>query len=98
MTLATTTNTTRSEFVALVNANVAGLTASLDGDRIIFENTDGDEIKIGSGGAEIGMTDDIYGGFVQISNIMNQMLKLKQDLLKMVMVVVLRVKNQIYLS
>ena len=73
VTLATTTNTTRQEFVDLVNANVAGLTASLDGDRIIFENTDGDEIKFaagtGSGGTEIGVTNATYGGYVTIKNI-----------------------------
>ena len=52
-----------------INANVSGLTASLQGNRIIFENNDGDEIVIANGSAEIGMTDDVYGGFVQISNI-----------------------------
>ena len=69
VTLNVDSSTSRADFVKEVNANVSGLTASLDGNRIIFENDDGDEIKIGSGGAEIGMTDDIYGGFVQISNI-----------------------------
>ena len=73
VTLATTANTTRQEFVDLVNANVAGLTASLDGNRIIFENTDGDEIVFaagtGAGGAEIGVTNAVYGGYVTIKNI-----------------------------
>ena len=62
-------STSLSDFVKEVNANVSGLTASLDGSKIVFENNDGDEIVIASGGAEIGMADDIYGGYVTISNI-----------------------------
>jgi len=62
-------STSLSDFVKAVNDNVSGLTASLDGNKIVFENTDGDEIVIANGGAEIGMTDDIYGGYVSISNI-----------------------------
>jgi flagellin len=69
VTLAVDSSTTRVEFVNAVNANVAGITASLVGDRFIFENTDGDEIVFANGGAEIGVTDDIYGGFVTIKNI-----------------------------
>ena len=69
VTLAVDSSTTRVEFVNAVNANVAGVTASLVGDRFIFENTDGDEIVFANGGAEIGVTDDIYGGFVTIRNI-----------------------------
>jgi len=62
-------STSLSDFVKAVNDNVSGLTASLDGNKIVFENTDGDEIVIANGGAEIGMTDDVYGGYVSISNI-----------------------------
>ena len=62
-------STSLSDFVKAVNDNVSGLTASLDGNKIVFENTDGDEIVIAIGGAEIGMTDDVYGGYVSISNI-----------------------------
>ena len=69
VTLAVDSSTTRVEFVNAVNANVAGVTASLVGDRFVFENTDGDEIVFANGGAEIGVTDDIYGGFVTIKNI-----------------------------
>jgi flagellin len=68
-TLNVDSSTSRADFVTAVNENVAGVTASLDGVRIIFENDDGDEIKITEGGAEIGMTDDVYGGYVSISNI-----------------------------
>ena len=62
-------STSLSDFVKAVNDNVSGLTASLDGNKIVFENTDGDEIVIANGGAEIGMADDVYGGYVTISNI-----------------------------
>ena len=73
VTLATSASTSRADFVSLVNNNVGGVTASLDDNRIILENDDGDEIVIaagtGAGGAEIGMTNDIYGGYISISNI-----------------------------
>ena len=73
VTLATSAGTSRADFVSLVNNNVGGVTASLDDNRIILENDDGDEIVIaagtGAGGAEIGMTNDIYGGYISISNI-----------------------------
>ena len=69
VTLNVDSSTSRSDFVKEVNANVSGLTASLVDNKIVFENTDGDEIVIANGGAEIGMTDDVYGGFVSISNI-----------------------------
>jgi len=73
VTLATTAGTSRSDFVSLVNNNVGGVTASLDNNRIILENNDGDEIVIaagtGAGGAEIGMTNDVYGGYISVSNI-----------------------------
>jgi len=62
-------STSLSDFVKAVNDNVSGLTASLDGNKIVFENTDGDEIVIANGGAEIGMADTTYGGYVTISNI-----------------------------
>ena len=81
ITLNTSAGTSRAEFVSLVNDNVGGVTASLDGNRIILENNDGDEIKIaagtGAGGAEIGMTNDIYGGYVSISNIDGSDVKLE---------------------
>ncbi|MDC1194782.1 flagellin [Pseudomonadota bacterium] len=69
VTLNVDSSTSRADFVKTVNENVAGVTASLDGVRIVFSNDDGDEIKISGGGAEIGMTDDTYGGYVSISNI-----------------------------
>ena len=69
VTLNVDSSTSRADFVKEVNANVSGLTASLVDNKIVFENTDGDEIVIANGGAEIGMTDDVYGGFVSISNI-----------------------------
>lgn len=70
VTLNVDSSTSLSDFVSIVNDNVSGLTASLDSaNRIVFENTDGDEIVIANGGAEIGMTDDVYGGYVSISNI-----------------------------
>jgi len=62
-------STSLGDFIKEVNANVSGLTASLDGNRIVFENNDGDEIVIAAGGAEIGMDDEVYGGYVSISNI-----------------------------
>jgi flagellin len=68
-TLAVDSSTSLNDFVQKVNDNVSGLTASLDGNKIVFENTDGDEIVIANGGAEIGMDDDVYGGYVTISNI-----------------------------
>ncbi|MDB2478339.1 flagellin [Alphaproteobacteria bacterium] len=68
-TLAVDSSTSLNDFVQKVNDNVSGLTASLDGNKIVFENTDGDEIVIAAGGAEIGMDDDVYGGYVTISNI-----------------------------
>ena len=68
-TLAVDSSTSLNDFVQKVNDNVSGLTASLDGNKIVFENTDGDEIVIANGGAEIGMSDDVYGGYVTISNI-----------------------------
>jgi flagellin len=68
VTLNVDSSTSRADFVKTVNENVAGVTASLDGVKIVFSNDDGDEIKIASGGAEIGMTDDTYGGYVSISN------------------------------
>jgi flagellin len=68
VTLNVDSSTSRADFVKTVNENVAGVTASLDGVKIVFSNDDGDEIKISSGGAEIGMTDDTYGGYVSISN------------------------------
>jgi flagellin len=81
ITLNTSAGTSRSDFVSLVNDNIGGVTASLDGNRIILENNDGDEIKIaagtGAGGAEIGMTNDIYGGYVSISNIDGSDVKLE---------------------
>jgi len=81
ITLNTSAGTSRTDFVSLVNDNVGGVTASLDGNRIILENNDGDEIKIGAGtgagGAEIGMTNDIYGGYVSISNIDGSDVKLE---------------------
>ena len=69
VTINVDSSTSRADFVKEVNANVSGLTASLSGTQIIFENNDGDEIVIANGGAEIGMTDDVYGGYVSISNI-----------------------------
>ena len=69
VTINVDSSTSLADFVKAVNENVSGLTASLDGNKIVFENTDGDEIVIANGGAEIGMTDDIYGGYVTISNI-----------------------------
>jgi flagellin len=70
VTLNVDSSTSLSDFVSIVNDNVSGLTASLDSaNRIVFENTDGDEIVIANGGAEIGMTDDVYGGYVSVSNI-----------------------------
>jgi len=69
VTINVDSSTSRADFVKAVNDNVSGLTASLDGEKIVFENTDGDEIVIANGGAEIGMTDDVYGGYVSISNI-----------------------------
>jgi flagellin len=68
VTLNVDSSTSRADFVKTVNENVAGVVASLDGVKIVFSNDDGDEIKISSGGAEIGMTDDTYGGYVSISN------------------------------
>jgi len=68
-TLNVDSSTSRADFVKAVNENVSGVTASLDGLQIIFSNDDGDEIVIANGGAEIGMTDDVYGGYVSISNI-----------------------------
>jgi len=69
ITLNTTSSSSRQDFVDEVNANVGGVTASLDGIKIVLSNTDGDDIKIENGGSEIGMTDDIYGGYVTISNL-----------------------------
>jgi flagellin len=68
VTLNVDSSTSRADFVKTVNENVAGVVASLDGVKIVFSNDDGDEIKISSGGAEIGMTDNTYGGYVSISN------------------------------
>lgn len=68
VTLNVDSSTSRADFVKTVNENVAGVTASLDGVKIVFSNDDGDEIKISGGGAEIGMTDNTYGGYVSISN------------------------------
>jgi len=68
-TLNVDSSTSRADFVKAVNENVSGVTASLDGLQIVFSNDDGDEIVIANGGAEIGMDDDIYGGYVSISNI-----------------------------
>ena len=69
VTINVDSSTSRADFVKAVNDNVSGVTASLDGNKIVFENNDGDEIVIANGGAEIGMSDDIYGGYVSISNI-----------------------------
>jgi flagellin len=81
ITLNTSAGTSRSDFVSLVNDNIGGVTASLDGNRIILENNDGDEIKIaagtGAGGAEIGMTNTTYGGYVSISNLDGSDVKLE---------------------
>ena len=77
VTLNVDSSTSRADFVKEVNENVSGLTASLSGNQIIFENDDGDEIVIANGGAEIGMADDIYGGYVTLSNIDGSDVKLE---------------------
>jgi flagellin len=77
VTLNVDSSTSRSDFVKKVNENVAGVTASLDGVRIVFSNDDGDDITISGGGAEIGMADDFYGGYVAISNIDGSDVKLE---------------------
>ena len=61
---------TQAAFVAEVNNAAVGVTASVNtAGRIVFSNTDGDNIVLaGADIANIGHTADTYGGFVQISN------------------------------
>ena len=69
VTLTVGSATSVADFIKEVNENVSGVVASAEGTIITLENTDGDEIKVGSSSGEFGITDDIYGGYIAISNI-----------------------------
>ena len=70
VTVAASSSTSKADFVASINLNVAGVTAEISAnDEIVLSNTTGDEIKIaGTASGEFGIADDTYGGFIRLSN------------------------------
>ena len=59
----------KEAFVAAVNDQVANVSASIDADGfIVFSNEDGDAIQFAGANPEVGIADDIYAGFVELTS------------------------------
>ncbi|WP_108649698.1 flagellin N-terminal helical domain-containing protein [Dongshaea marina] len=57
------------ELIDTINQEVGGVTAKIgSGNSLILSNDDGGGIVINAGGAQIGLVDDIYGGYLALTS------------------------------
>jgi flagellin len=66
---------TKEDFVDAVNDEVTGINAKIDTDGfVVLSNTDGDQIAFTGGGGltVLGIANDVYGGFVELTSVDNK--------------------------
>ncbi len=60
----------KAEFIAAVNDEIANVSAHENTDgNIVFRNEDGDSIQFANAAPELGIADDVYGGFVKLTSL-----------------------------